>query len=76
VNRTGVVQPLQQCGDRDRSQRPRDRHREEELDERERGRADDYFCAAAARSVVTVMSGFSFRKLFSPMPLTFIKSSN
>src|SRR6266550_1072333 len=36
-----------------------------------------YFCpfAWSPLSAVTVMSGLSFRKLFSPMPLTFINSS-
>jgi hypothetical protein len=31
---------------------------------------------AAARSVLTVTSGFSFRKLFYPIPLTFMRSSD
>jgi hypothetical protein len=34
--------------------------------------AADYFCAVDWRSVPTVTSGFSFRKFFSPIPLTFM----
>src|SRR5213075_2234388 len=46
----------------------RRRSHEHQLDERVTG-----YCPGLA--AVTVMSGFIFRKLFSPTPLTFIRSS-